>query len=109
MADVVRASTDFLRLSGPAKQYYYLVVSPPISVRPNTTYEFKLDVVSVEGKAAVGVLDSKMKNWLMIPYHGRSGVHKVHTGSGNSVLLVVANAFNNDDEFVDTSVEIRAP
>lgn len=97
-ADGARADTPAaggLELVGDDTQYGYQLVSPPIDVRPESTYLFRVRFAAEAGRVCAGLLTGDQQRWL-VPPDGATAELVVHTGQTIQVRVVLANCYLAD-------------
>ena len=80
-----------LLVIGDESPFHHQVRTPAISVRPDTTMRFSVDITELNGHVSVGILKENGKDWLRAPVRSEDLDFEFNTGANRQIYVVVAN------------------
>lgn len=93
-SDQIAASlaTGGLDVTGDATQYGYQLMTPPIAVRPGSTYLLRVKIDVQEGRVCAGVLTGDQQRWV-VPPDGATAEFQFNAATLDAVRVVIANCY----------------
>lgn len=84
-----------LDVHGDNTQFGYQLMSPPVPIRPSTTYLFRVRYTTEEGRVCAGILAGDQQRWI-VPPDGATVEFRFDSNQIDAVRVVIANCYAAD-------------
>jgi hypothetical protein len=85
-------------LLGDNTQFGYQLMSPPVPLRPSTTYLFRVRYTTEEGRVCAGILTGDQQRWV-VPPDGATVEFRFDSNQLDAARVVIANCHVADSGY----------